>query len=125
MTPRTADLPLGHGAAAADRARRGHATSRTRPTLSRLERNGQVVLRYCATDGSLSRRGEPERLGRDNIAGICNEGGNVFGLMPHPERAAEPELPSQDGRLLIGSLVGATQARPPGVRVAAFEGVTA
>jgi phosphoribosylformylglycinamidine synthase len=103
MTAATADvslgtvlrLPIAHGEGRyfADRA-----------TLASLERNGQVVLRYCAPDGTLSDEANPNSS-VDHIAGICNEAGNVFGLMPHPERAAEPELPSADGRLLIGSLV--------------------
>jgi len=64
-------------------------------TLDRLEGEGRVVFRYCgAVNGSA--RG---------IAGIVNEGGNVLGLMPHPERAAEPAHGNQDGRRLFEALV--------------------
>ena len=63
--------------------------------LERLRANGQIVLRYQENpNGSL-----------DDVAGICNTEGNVFGLMPHPERACEALLGSEDGRLLFGSLM--------------------
>ena len=73
-------------------------------TLDTLERSGQVILRYVEPDGALGDTANPNGSSRA-IAGICNEGGNVFGLMPHPERAAEGELPSQDGRLVFESLL--------------------
>lgn len=63
--------------------------------LERLRANGQIVLRYTDNpNGSL-----------DDTAGLCNEAGNVFGLMPHPERACEALLGSTDGRVLFGSLI--------------------
>ena len=71
--------------------------------LRRLERSGQVLLRYAPghnPNGSL----------RD-IAGVCNEQRNVFGLMPHPEHAVDPLLGSTDGALILGSLVDAAWAR--------------
>jgi phosphoribosylformylglycinamidine synthase len=75
--------------------------------LDQLERDGQVVFRYVDNpNGSL----------RD-IAGVRNEGGNVLGLMPHPERAAEDVLGSDDGMLLFRMLVesvGAAMARTAG-----------
>ena len=72
------------------------------PELVReLEANRQVVLRY----------GEPCNGSVDDIAGICNEPGNVFGLMPHPEHAVDPLLGSADGALLLASLVDAARAR--------------
>jgi phosphoribosylformylglycinamidine synthase len=58
-------------------------------TLARLERNGQIVLRYCAPDGGFLPEGGAPNGALDNIAGICNEHGNVFGLMPHPERVCD------------------------------------
>lgn len=65
--------------------------------LERLRSNGQIVLRYADNpNGSL-----------DDTAGICNERGNVFGLMPHPERACEALLGSDDGVVLFGSLLDA------------------
>jgi phosphoribosylformylglycinamidine synthase len=62
-------------------------------TLDRLEGEGQVVFRYVAN---------PNGSARD-IAGIVNTGGNVLGLMPHPDRAFEPELGSADGAILFQS----------------------
>jgi phosphoribosylformylglycinamidine synthase subunit PurQ / glutaminase len=72
--------------------------------LTELRRRDQVILRYCEPDGSLTEQANPNGS-LDSIAGICNEGRNVFALMPHPERASEPELGSTDGRLLFGSLL--------------------
>jgi len=66
-------------------------------TLARLVGEDQVVLRYVENpNGSV-----------DDIAAICNEGRNVVGLMPHPERACNPLLGSEDGRVLISSLLAA------------------
>jgi phosphoribosylformylglycinamidine synthase len=67
-----------------------------------------VVLRYCDAEGRVT----PEANVNgsvENIAGICNETGTVFGLMPHPERASEPLLGSADGRLLFESLLQSAQ----------------
>lgn len=66
-------------------------------TLDRLENEGRVALRYA----------EPCNGSRNDIAGILNRTGNVLGMMPHPERAIEPELGSNDGRKLFESVVGA------------------
>jgi phosphoribosylformylglycinamidine synthase len=74
-------------------------------TLDALERAGRVVFRYCEPDGQITDAANPNGS-LANIAGIISEGGNVIGLMPHPERAAEAELPSQDGLPLLRSLVG-------------------
>lgn len=64
------------------------------PTLQRLVDGGQVVLRYCDNpNGSVG-----------DVAGLCNEQGNVLGLMPHPERACDPALGGLDGRPLLASL---------------------
>ncbi|MDZ4654971.1 MAG: phosphoribosylformylglycinamidine synthase subunit PurQ [Coriobacteriia bacterium] len=65
-------------------------------TLARLKGNGQVVLRYCESDGSVLPGSAPNGA-LDNIAGICNERGNVFGLMPHPERMVDPLCSGTDG----------------------------
>jgi phosphoribosylformylglycinamidine synthase len=62
-----------------------------------------VVLRYCDADGGLSARANPNGS-QDAIAGIASPNGNVFGLMPHPERAADVLLGSTDGRLIFDSL---------------------
>jgi phosphoribosylformylglycinamidine synthase len=74
--------------------------------LATLERTGRVIFRYCEPDGTLSDAANPNGS-LANIAGIMSEGGNVVGLMPHPERAAEDELPSQDGLPLLRALVSA------------------
>jgi phosphoribosylformylglycinamidine synthase len=78
----------------------------TDEALDRLEAAGQVVLRYCSPEGEVSREANPNGS-RRAIAGICNEGGNVFGLMPHPERCAEEKLGNTDGRDLFAALVEA------------------
>ncbi len=80
-------------------------------TLNSLEVNGQIALRYCLPDGSLDPSANPNGSS-DNIAGICNAEGNVLGLMPHPERAAEQILGSDDGRLFLKAVVNSWQASP-------------
>jgi phosphoribosylformylglycinamidine synthase len=72
--------------------------------LADMEANGQIVLRYCAADGALTPESNPNGS-RLHVAGIANRAGNVFGLMPHPERAAERELGSDDGRYIFDSLM--------------------
>ncbi len=73
-------------------------------TIKRLEKNRQVVMRYCDENGKVTPEANPNgSLG--NIAGICNEHGNVFGLMPHPERCAEPILGNTDGLKIFESLL--------------------
>ena len=71
--------------------------------LSRLEQNGQVVFRYCDADGRVVPGANPNGS-LHNIAGIINKRGNVLGMMPHPERCAEPELGSADGLKLFRSV---------------------
>ncbi len=73
-------------------------------TLERLESNGQVLLRYCAPDGSVTAAANPNGS-LHNIAAITNERGNVMGLMPHPERAADPEIGPTDGQKILRSLL--------------------
>jgi len=72
-------------------------------TLNQLEANGQVLLRYCDKDGNLTSESNPNGSAR-NIAGICNENRNVFGMMPHPERACSPVLGNTDGRKVFNLL---------------------
>ena len=72
--------------------------------LERLEAQRQVVLRYCDPTGALDPGANPNGSAAA-IAGLVNREGNVFGLMPHPERASEAELGSCDGRLLFQSLI--------------------
>lgn len=73
-------------------------------TLDELEANDQVLFRYCTQDGSVTQAANPNGASR-NIAGICNAKRNVFGMMPHPERAAEEVLANMDGRGLFAALV--------------------
>ena len=68
-----------------------------------------VVLRYCDRDGNVVPEANPNGS-RDGIAGICNAAGNVFGLMPHPERAADTLLGSVDGCFIFESLARALRA---------------
>ena len=79
-------------------------------TLDELERNKQVVLRYCTPEGLVDRSANPN--GSSNaIAGVCNRHGNVLGLMPHPERAAEALLGGDDGKLFLQSVIEAWTTR--------------
>jgi phosphoribosylformylglycinamidine synthase len=74
-------------------------------TLRRMNDRGQIVFRYCAPDGRLTNAANPNgSLG--HIAGIVNQAGNVLGLMPHPERAAEAAVGGTDGLHLLRALVG-------------------
>jgi len=73
-------------------------------TLDALERNDQVLFRYCTPEGAVTPEANPNGAAR-NIAGICNERRNVFGMMPHPERASEDALGNTDGRGLFESLL--------------------
>lgn len=72
--------------------------------LERIERNGQVLLRYCDEQGNIVDEANPNGS-LNNIAGLMNEDGNVFGLMPHPERACESILGSVDGAGILTSLI--------------------
>jgi phosphoribosylformylglycinamidine synthase I len=72
--------------------------------LARLDANGQVVLRYCEADGTRLEGGSAPNGALDDIAGICNEDGNVFGLMPHPERVVDPLLGGTDGTSLFTAI---------------------
>ena len=73
-------------------------------TLQQLNNQGRVILRYCDEQGRTNAASNPNGSCQ-NIAGICNEGGNVFGLMPHPERAADALLGSTDGAIIFQSLL--------------------
>lgn len=72
-------------------------------TFESLEKNSQIVFRYCDDDGAVTDAANPNGA-RSNIAGICNEQRNVLGMMPHPERALEGLLGSNDGRAIFNSL---------------------
>lgn len=73
-------------------------------TLASMRMNDQILFRYSDESGSVSELYNPNGS-VENIAGVCNEGFNVFGMMPHPERAADDELGNTDGRLVFESLI--------------------
>jgi phosphoribosylformylglycinamidine synthase subunit PurQ / glutaminase len=75
-------------------------------TAAALEANRQVVFRYVSADGEITLAANPNGS-LNNIAGICNAGRNVVGLMPHPERACESPLGSADGKIILESVVSA------------------
>src|ERR1700686_5662103 len=75
-------------------------------TLEELQRNHRVVLRYCSPDGEITASANPNGS-LENIAGICSPGRNVVGMMPTPDRPAEPELGGTDGFKIFEALVGA------------------
>ncbi len=76
--------------------------------LARLERNGQILVRYCEADGATTAAANPNGS-LANVAGVTNEAGNVFGLMPHPEHAVEAAIGGVDGLAILGSLVDAVR----------------
>jgi phosphoribosylformylglycinamidine synthase len=82
-------------------------------TLAELEKNQQILFRYTSPDGKDDNAGNPNGS-IASIAGICNRERNVAGLMPHPERAVESALDSEDGlvvfRSIMEALVGAAKA---------------
>lgn len=77
-------------------------------TLNELEESGRVIFKYCDENGSITEASNPNGSVR-NIAGICNVNRNVFGMMPHPERACSVALNNIDGREIIQNLLMAKQ----------------
>lgn len=73
-------------------------------TISEMRRNGQILFRYSNEYGVLSEEYNPNGS-IENIAGICNKEKNIFGMMPHPERAADDELGNTDGLLIFESIL--------------------
>lgn len=72
--------------------------------LRNLQNNNQIVFRYSDRSGSITEEANPNGS-IDNIAGIINKRGNVFSLMPHPERCCEPTLGNTDGRFIFDSII--------------------
>jgi phosphoribosylformylglycinamidine synthase len=99
-TGATLRLPIAHGEGSytADAA-----------TIRDLERQGRVLLRYVNEGGASIDSANPNGS-IDSIAGIVNEGRNVFGLMPHPERACDDRLGSSDGRIIFESVLASLGA---------------
>jgi phosphoribosylformylglycinamidine synthase subunit PurQ / glutaminase len=79
-------------------------------TLEQLRQQNRIVFRYCTPVGEVALSANPNGS-LDNIAGISSPGGNVVGMMPHPERSAEAELGCTDGMKIFGSMVGAMATR--------------
>lgn len=77
-------------------------------TLKSMNDNGQILFRYCDESGNVNQDANPNGS-INNIAGISNAGKNVFGMMPHPERAADAELGNTDGRIIFESLLAKVQ----------------
>jgi phosphoribosylformylglycinamidine synthase I len=79
-------------------------------TLEELQRHRQILLRYSDENGSITGAGNPNGS-LLNIAGVCNRERNVFGLMPHPERACEARLGSEDGKVIFQSILSSLGVR--------------
>jgi len=77
--------------------------------LKELNANDQVLFRYCDEAGNITADANPNGS-IENIAGICNAGRNVFGFMPHPERAADPLLANEDGLAIFESILSLVKA---------------
>lgn len=73
-------------------------------TLKKINANGQVLFRYCDENGNITSESNPNGS-LENIAGVCNEKKNVFGMMPHPERAASLTLANTDGLAVFESIL--------------------
>lgn len=73
--------------------------------LADLNKNNQVIYRYCNEAGEMDESSNPNGT-TDHIAGICNAGRNVFGMMPHPERACSSDLHNTDGKQVFKTLFG-------------------
>ncbi|MFH2144278.1 MAG: phosphoribosylformylglycinamidine synthase subunit PurQ [Bacteroidota bacterium] len=72
--------------------------------LKDMRLNQQIIFRYCDKNGNISSETNPNGS-IENIAGICNVNKNVFGMMPHPERASDPELRNTDGLAVFESMI--------------------
>ncbi len=72
-------------------------------TLKQMNKNGQILFRYCDEKGNITEEANPNGS-LENIAGVCNENKNVFGMMPHPERAVDDELGNTDGKHIFESI---------------------
>ena len=76
----------------------------SKEAIQKLEDNKQVLFRYSSADGEVNDQSNPNGA-VNNIAGICNVQRNVFGMMPHPERAADANLGNEDGRVIFESIL--------------------
>ena len=92
---RSLKIPIAHG--------EGKYFSNSQ-TIKNLNKNNQILFRYCDVNGNITDEANPNGA-IENIAGICNESRNVFGMMPHPERASDKELFNEDGKFLFESIL--------------------
>ncbi len=99
-TDKALKIPIAHGEG------RYYADAET---LKKMNANGQILFRYCDENGNITAEANPNGA-EENIAGVCNAGKNVFGMMPHPERAADTELGNTDGKFLFQSLLSLVNA---------------
>lgn len=76
--------------------------------LSDLVKNDQILFQYCDAEGKVSEDSNPNGS-LNNIAGVMNKSKNVFGMMPHPERAADPELSNTDGKMIFDAILSAVK----------------
>jgi phosphoribosylformylglycinamidine synthase subunit PurQ / glutaminase len=74
------------------------------PTIEKLKKGNQILFKYCDAKGQIIDAANPNGS-VDNIAGVCNDTRNVYGMMPHPERAAETDLGNTDGMIILESII--------------------
>ena len=73
-------------------------------SLKKMNENGQILFRYCDAEGNITPESNPNGS-MENIAGVCNAKKNIFGMMPHPERASDEKLGNTDGKFLFESIL--------------------
>ncbi len=99
-TSRALKIPIAHG----------EGNYFTDPaTLQSMKDNAQILFRYCDSNGNVVDVSNPNGA-LENIAGICNVTKNVFGMMPHPERASDNELGNTDGKIIFESILSLVKA---------------
>lgn len=94
-TEKAYKIPIAHGEG------RYYASN---DVIEKLTNNNQILFNYCTDEAEVSNDVNPNGS-INNIAGICNEGRNVFGMMPHPERASDMELSNTDGKAMFESIL--------------------
>jgi phosphoribosylformylglycinamidine synthase subunit PurQ / glutaminase len=100
-TDKALKIPIAHGEG------RYYADAKT---IKDLVKNDQILFTYCSKEGTVDDVSNPNGS-LNNIAGVCNKNRNVFGMMPHPERASDTELGNTDGRLIIDSILKSLQSK--------------
>jgi phosphoribosylformylglycinamidine synthase len=78
-------------------------------SLGAMNKNGQILFRYCDAEGNVNENTNANGS-IENIAGVCNARKNVFGMMPHPERATDPILGNTDGKAIFDSILSLVNA---------------